>query len=55
MKNKKKIIGLVILVMAVGFAAISTTLIINGSTKIGENIDDFDVYFSEAILKEYIN
>lgn len=50
MKNKKKIIGLVILVMAVGFAAISTTLIINGSAKIGENIDDFDVYFSEAIL-----
>lgn len=50
MKNKKKIIGLVILVMAIGFAAISTTLIINGSTKIGENIDDFDVYFSEATL-----
>ena len=50
MKNKKKIIGLVILVMAIGFAAISTTLIINGSAKIGENIDDFDVYFSEATL-----
>lgn len=50
MKNKKKLIGIIILVMAIGFAAISTTLIINGSTKIGENIDDFDVYFSEAIV-----
>ena len=50
MKNKKKLIGIAILIMAVGFAAISATLIINGSTKIGENIDDFDIYFSEAIV-----
>ena len=50
MKNKKKLIGIAILIMAIGFAAISTTLIINGSAKIGENIDDFDIYFSEAIV-----
>ena len=50
MENKKKLIGIAILIMAVGFAAISATLIINGSTKIGENIDDFDIYFSEAIV-----
>ncbi len=49
MKKRNSLI-LVILLMSIGFAAVSTTLIINGSTKISENIDDFDVYFSKAIL-----
>ena len=39
-----------ILLLAVGFAAISTTLIINGSTSIGENADDFSVIFTAASL-----
>ena len=34
--KRKSIIAVTILLLAVGFAAISTTLIINGSTKVGE-------------------
>ena len=49
MKRKSAII-VAILIMCVGFAAISTTLIINGSAKIGENTDDFSVIFTEASL-----
>ena len=39
-----------ILLLAVGFAAVSTTLIINGNTKVGENADDFSVIFTAATL-----
>ena len=49
MKRKSAII-IAIIIMCVGFAAISTTLIINGSTKVGENPDDFSVIFTEASL-----
>ena len=48
--KRRKALILVILLMSIGFAAVSTTLIIKGSAKISENIDDFDVYFSKAIL-----
>lgn len=34
----------------IGFAAISTTLIINGNAKVSENTDDFNVIFTEATL-----
>ena len=47
MKNKKSIL-LVLILMVVGFAAVSTTLYINGQTKINPNQDDFNVYFSDA-------
>ena len=46
--KRKKIILLVVLLMTVGFAAVSTTLYINGSTNISANPDDFSVYFSDA-------
>ena len=49
MKRKNAII-VAILIMCVGFAAISTSLIINGSTKVSENTQDFDIYFSKARL-----
>ncbi len=49
MKNKKKILFLSLLCMIVGFAAVSTTLILNGKVGIGTNEPDFDVYFSKAI------
>ena len=49
MKNKASIV-VAILLLAVGFAAISTTLIINGSTKVSENTDDFSVIFTAATL-----
>ena len=48
--KKKASMVVVILLLAVGFAAISTTLIINGSAKIGENTDDFSVIFTSASL-----
>ena len=48
--KKKSVIAVTILLLAVGFAAISTTLIINGSTKVGENTDDFSVIFTAATL-----
>lgn len=48
--KRRNALILVILLMSIGFAAVSTTLIIKGSAKISENIDDFDVYFSKAIL-----
>ena len=48
--KKKGSIVIAILLLAVGFAAISTTLIINGSTKVSENADDFSVIFTAATL-----
>ena len=48
--KKKVSIVVAILLFAVGFAAISTTLIINGSTKVSENADDFSVIFTAATL-----
>ena len=49
MKRKSAII-VSILIMCIGFATISTTLIINGSAKISENTDDFSVIFTAATL-----
>ena len=48
--KRKSIIAVTILLLTIGFAAISTTLIINGSTKVGENTDDFSVIFTKATL-----
>lgn len=50
MRKKSKIgIIVIILLLMVGFATVSTTLIINGTLRIGTN-DDFDVIFTKAIL-----
>jgi len=49
MKNKSAII-IAIILMSIGFAAISTTLIINGAAKVSENQDDFSVIFTAASL-----
>ena len=49
MKRKGTLIVAIIL-MSIGFAAVSTTLIINGSTNIGENTDDYSVIFTKASL-----
>ena len=46
MKGKKLSLLLIMLLLAVGFAAVTTNLILNGNTKIG--MGDFDVFFSEA-------
>ena len=48
---KKKIMLIIaILLMSIGFAAISTTLIINGNAKVSENNEDFSVIFTAASL-----
>ena len=46
--NKKRLFLLLILFLVIGFAAVSTTLILNGTIKIGES--DFKVVFSEAYI-----
>ena len=48
--KRKLILAFTILLLAVGFAATSTTLTINGSTNISENIDDLSVIFTAASL-----
>ena len=49
MKNKSILI-LAIILMSIGFASISTTLIINGNAKVSENNEDFSVIFTAALL-----
>ena len=48
--KRKSIIAVTILLLAIGFATVSTTLIINGNAKLGENTDDFSVIFTAATL-----
>ena len=48
--KKKSMLIIAILLMSIGFAAISTTLIINGSTNVSENHEDFSVIFTAASL-----
>jgi len=49
MKRRRFLMYVAIILMAVGFAAVSTTLYINGQIKVVANVGDFDVYFSKAI------
>lgn len=46
--GKKKIIILVVFLLAVGFATVTSVLYINGSINYGTNIDDFEVYYSDV-------
>ena len=48
--KKKSMLIIAILLMSIGFAAISTTLIINGNAKVSENNEDFSVIFSAASI-----
>lgn len=47
---KKKYMLMAVLFITVGFAAMATTLIINGNIRIASLVEDFDVYFSSAII-----
>ena len=49
MKRKSMLI-VAILLMSIGFAAISTTLILNGNAKVSENNEDFSVIFTAASI-----
>ena len=46
--KKKSAIIIAIILMSIGFAAISTTLILNGNAKVSENNEDFSVIFTAA-------
>ncbi len=46
--KKKSAIMIAIILMSIGFASISTTLIINGNAKVSENNEDFSVIFTAA-------
>ena len=53
--GKKKLILLVVLILGIGFAAVTTTLFINGSVNYGTNLDDFEVYYSDAYTNGHNN
>ena len=48
--KKKSMLIVAILLMSIGFAAISATLIINGNAKVSENNEDFSVIFTAASI-----
>ena len=48
--KKKSAIMIAIILMSIGFASISTTLILNGAAKVSENQDDFSVIFTAASI-----
>ena len=53
MKDKRKLMILaIVLLLAIGFAAVSTTLLLNGSLGIGTNKADFDVRFIAAKVND---
>lgn len=51
MKKNKSILVLVLL-LAIGFAAVSTTLVLNGTLNLGFNQNDFSVIFTEATMTD---
>ena len=48
--KKKSMLIVAILLMSIGFAAVSTTLVINGNANISENEEDFSVIFTAASI-----
>lgn len=48
----KKKVCLLIILLVVGFASVTASLIIKGNTSISVNEADYDIYFSEAILDD---
>ena len=48
--KKKSMLIIAILLMSIGFAAVSTTLILNGNAKVSENNEDFSVIFTAASI-----
>lgn len=50
MKKNKKYLVIVIILLCIGSASITTTLILNERTLIGSNSQDYQIFFSEAIV-----
>jgi len=55
MRKIKFIIPLLILFLTIGFAAVNFSLSINGDTEITGNLDNFNVYFSRALVNGETN
>ena len=53
MKKSRKLYLLIIL-LVIGFAAVSTTLVIKGTYNVGFNKDDFEVFFYSAMIDKLI-
>ncbi len=47
---KKRQFVILILLLVIGFASVTTTLVLNGKVGVGVELDDFDVIFIEALL-----
>ena len=45
-------IGIVVMMLAIGFASVTTNLILNNNVKLGFNESNFDIYFSSAIPED---
>lgn len=52
MRKVKYLIGILLVAMAIGFSAVSTSLSITGETQVVTATDDFKVYFSYASLND---
>ena len=50
MKKRKYVVIVLVLMLVIGFAAVTSTLVINGILNIGENSDDFNIIFTSAKL-----
>ena len=50
MRNRKKILMTLVLLLAIGFATVSSTLLLNGVIGISSNQDDFNIIFTNAKL-----
>ena len=50
MKKRKYVVIVLVLMLVIGFAAVTSTLVINGVLNIGENSDDFNIIFTSAKL-----
>ena len=48
--RRKSAIIIAIILMSIGFAAVSTTLVINGNANVSENEEDFSVIFTAASI-----
>ena len=48
--NKKKYILIFIILLTIGFASVTTLLVINGNTRISVNESDFVLYYSDAYI-----
>lgn len=55
MKNRRNIIIVFVILLAIGFSAVSTTLVLNGLIGIGENKDDFDVVFTNVYSNDVLS